>query len=225
MATYLITGVSRGVGNVLARMLLDQGHRILGVARGPVPDLALTGLATLELTDFDGYPAALAGLLAELDGSAGLDGLVHCAGALRAGQLAEQDSAVLTELFATNVTAAAELVRHFLTALRAARGTVVLVNSGSGLAVRPPLSAYGMSKFALRGYADALRQEEPALRVSTIYPGRIDTAMQQEVRAAEAGDYQVADYLRPETVAGLIATVLALPADATVTELTVRPRS
>lgn len=220
VANYLLTGVSRGVGRCLAGRLLARGHQVFGVARGPVPDLELTGLVSLELADFAAYPAALAPALADI---AELDGLVHCAGVVRAGRLQDQDPSDFTEQFAVNVTAAAELVRHWLPALRAAHGTVVLVNSGSGLNARPPLSAYGASKYALRGYADALRMEEPGLRVSTVYPGRIDTAMQRRVRAAEAGEYRGADYLRPETVADVIASVLELPAEATITDLTLRP--
>lgn len=222
MANYLITGVSRGVGRALAEQLVASGHRVYGVARGPVSELALAGLARLELADFAAYPDALAAMLADVQQ---LHGLVHCAGILRPGALSDQDSAAFTEQFAINVTAAAELVRCSLPALRAGRGTVVLVNSGSGLNARPPLSAYGASKFALRGYAEALRQEEPSLRVSTIYPGRIDTSMQRAVRAAEAGEYRGGDYLQPATVAGVIASVLALPAAATITDLTIRPAS
>lgn len=222
VANYLITGVSRGVGHALAGRLLTGGDQVYGVARGPVPALALTGWASLDLADFDRYPGALAALLAQVTE---LDGLVHCAGIVRPGRLQEQDSSNFTEQFAVNVTAAAELVRHFLPALRAARGTVVLVNSGSGLNARPPLTAYGASKFALRGYAEALRQEEPSLRVCTVYPGRIDTSMQQAVRTAERGEYRSAEYLRPDTVADVISWVLDLPPEATVTDVTVRPRS
>jgi NADP-dependent 3-hydroxy acid dehydrogenase YdfG len=222
VANYFITGVSRGVGHALATRLVNDGHLVFGAARGPVGDLQLAGLAELELTDFAGYPAALATLLGQLPR---LDGLVHCAGVVRPGRLQDQDPAEFTEQFAVNVTAAAELIRFWLPALRAAAGTVVLVNSGSGLNARSPLAAYGASKFALRGYAEALRHEEARLRVCTVYPGRIDTAMQHQVRAAEAGEYRGADYLRPETVADVIASVLQLPRDATITELTIRPSS
>ncbi len=222
MASYLITGVSRGVGRALAERLLADGHRVYGIARGPVPDLELAGLAQLELTDFGCYPAALATLLTDLPA---LDGLVHSAGIVRPGSLSDQDSAAFTEQFAVNVTAAAELVRHTLPALRAAGGSIVLVNSGSGLNARPPLSAYGASKFALRGYAEALRQEEPSVRVCTVYLGRTDTAMQRTVRAAEGGEYRGADYLQPATVADVITTVLSLPREATITDVTVRPSS
>lgn len=117
----------------------------------------------------------------------------------------------------------AELTRLLVPALRATGGTVVFVNSGSGLNARTPLATYAASKFALRAYADTLRSEEPELRVSTVYPGRTSTDMQREVRAAEAGGYDERDYLRPETVAGVLASVLALPTDGLITDLTHRP--
>lgn len=224
MASYLITGVSRGIGRALAGRLISDGHQAYGVARSiaSVAGLGLAGVAELELTAFDDYEPALAPLLGSVTR---LDGLVHCAGIVRAGALTDARPADFTEQFEVNVIAAAELVRHWLPALRAAAGTVLLVNSGSGLNARPPMSAYGASKFALRGYAEALRQEEPDVRVCSLFLGRTATEMQRAVRAAEAGAYDEAAYLRPDSVAGVIASVLDLPPDASITDLTLRPAS
>ncbi|HET6210586.1 MAG TPA: SDR family oxidoreductase [Jatrophihabitans sp.] len=224
MGSYLITGTRRGIGRALAERLAGDGHRVYGIVRPGTADgsadAVLGGRLELDLAAFADYPAALRPWLTALPE---LDGLVHCAGIVRPGRLADSPPADFTDQFTVNVLAAAELVRQWLPALRAAAGTVLLVNSGSGLNARPPLASYGVSKFALRGYAEVLRQEEPALRVCTIYPGRTATDMQRTVRSAEAGEYQQAHYLRPETVAAVIASVLSLPADATITDLTLRP--
>jgi len=101
---------------------------------------------------------------------------------------------------------------------------VVFVNSGSGQRARAGMTSYGASKFALRALADGLREEEPLLRVTTIYPGRTATDMQRAVRAYESGTFEADQYLRPSTVAGVIAQVLATPSDAVVPEVSVRPR-
>jgi NADP-dependent 3-hydroxy acid dehydrogenase YdfG len=124
-----------------------------------------------------------------------------------------------------NVIAVAELTRVLLPALRAVRGRVVLINSGAGKRVSPNWGSYGASKFALRGYAEALRvEEEPnGVRVTTIYPGRTATDMQRDVRAAEGGDYDPDAYLRPETVADAVLFALRTPPDGQLTELTLRP--
>ncbi|MBV9822566.1 MAG: SDR family NAD(P)-dependent oxidoreductase, partial [Actinobacteria bacterium] len=199
MASYLITGASRGIGRAVSERLLAAGHQVFGLVRpGSEIRLPLAGVLAADLS----RPESLAGALAPwLDELAALDGVVHCAGIVRPGPLGSSVVEDLTDQFTVNVTAVAELTRLLLPALRAASGTVVLVNSGSGLNARTPLVAYGASKFALRAYADGLRQEEPGVRVCTLYPGRTATGMQREVRAAEAGEYREVDYLAPDTVA------------------------
>jgi NAD(P)-dependent dehydrogenase (short-subunit alcohol dehydrogenase family) len=223
--SYLITGVSRGIGRTLSERLLTAGHQVFGVVRDAraaesAAGLGLTGVLAADLSQPQTLEPALAPWLATLTE---LDGVVHCAGIVRPGTLTGSTPADFTEQFTVNVTAVAELTRLLLPALRAAAGTVVLVNSGSGLNARPPLTGYGASKFALRAYAEGLRQEEPGLRVSSIYPGRTATTMQRTVRAAEAGEYDESDYLQPATVAQAIELILALPPDGVITDLTLRP--
>ena len=65
---------------------------------------------------------------------------------------------------------------------------------------------------------------EPDLRVTTIYPGRIDTEMQRDLVAYEGGEYRPERFLRPETVAKFVADAINAPADAEVHEIVVRPR-
>jgi NAD(P)-dependent dehydrogenase (short-subunit alcohol dehydrogenase family) len=221
--SYLITGVSRGIGRVLSERLLAAGHAVYGLARTADPELSGLGLAGLLVADLAAPESLEPALAPWLAGLAELDGVVHCAGIVRPGSLAGSGLDDFTEQFTVNVTAVAELTRLLLPALRAAAGTVVFVNSGSGLNARPPLTSYGASKFALRAYADGLRQEEPGVRVSTIYPGRTATGMQRIVRGAESGEYRESDYLHPATVAGVIELMLLLPADGVITDLTLRP--
>jgi NAD(P)-dependent dehydrogenase (short-subunit alcohol dehydrogenase family) len=220
--SYLITGVSRGIGRVLSGRLLAAGHRVFGLARTAesVAGLELAELVIADLSEPQALESALAPWLA---GLTELDGVVHCAGIVRPGTLAVATPDDFAEQFTVNVTAVAELTRLLLPALRAAAGTVVFVNSGSGLNARSPMTTYGASKFALRAYADGLRQEEPGVRVSTVYPGRTATGMQRVVRAAEAGEYRESDYLQPATVAQVIELMLFLPADGVITDLTLRP--
>src|SRR5690606_850138 len=143
-----------------------------------------------------------------------LDLLVHSAGIARLGRLADTPADVWRHTFEINVIAVAELTRLPLPALRAPRGHVVLINSGAGQRANPNWGAYAASKFALRAFADALREEEQAngIRVTSIYPGRVDTDMQREVRAQEGGPYEPERYLDPDSVArAVLMAVTASP--------------
>ncbi len=81
---------------------------------------------------------------------ASLDVLVHSAGVEQGTRIADTSRDVWEQVFATNVFAVAELTLLALPALRAARGIVVPINSGSGFTAGPGGGVYAASKFALR---------------------------------------------------------------------------
>ncbi|MEU8247636.1 SDR family oxidoreductase [Nonomuraea sp. NPDC048916] len=218
--TALVTGASRGVGEAIARALAPTHHVILGGR----DERALAGLAG-ELPDARPWPVELTELApADVEGIERLDVLAHSAGIGPLGRIAELPPDVWRGTMEVNVIAVVELTRLLLPALRAAGGHVVCVNSGAGLRANPGWGSYAASKFALRAFADALRQEEPALRVTTVYPGRVDTDMQRAVREHEGGEYEPHRYLRPETVARAVLAAVNAGPDAHLTELTLRPR-
>jgi NAD(P)-dependent dehydrogenase (short-subunit alcohol dehydrogenase family) len=141
------------------------------------------------------------------------------------GPVAELTIEAWEEQLAVNVVAPAVLTRVALPALRTARGTVVFVNSGAGLSAGPHWSAYAASKHALCALADSLRaqEQENGVRVTSVYPGRTATPMQQKVHDQEGRDYDADTWIDPATVAGAILHVLDLGPDATVSDLTIRP--
>lgn len=217
----LVTGASRGVGAAVAAAL-SATHDVLLGGR----DEAVLSSAARELVGARPWPVDLSdssALATATRDIATLDVLVHSAGTVELGPVAETPVEVWRQHFEVNVVAVAELTRLLLPALRATRGHVVLINSGQGLAVRAGWGAYAASKFALRAFGDALRAEEPDVRVTSVYPGRIATEMQRGVRAAEGGDYEPERYLRPESVADAVLAAVAAPDDAHLTEVVLRP--
>lgn len=225
MGTYLITGATGGIGAAVAGLLHAAGHDLILTGRSATRlDEVARGLGTerirtlvLDLSD----PAGIAATL-EPVAPRSLDGVVHTAGVVELGAVAEADAATWREQLTVNVAAPAELTRLLLPALRAARGQVVFVNSGSGLQARAGWGGYAASKHALRALAEALRAEEPELRVTSVYPGRTASEMQRKVRGQEGGDYDPADYMSARTVATVIVNALQTPRDATVTDISVR---
>ncbi|WP_181612180.1 SDR family oxidoreductase [Nonomuraea soli] len=218
--TALITGASRGVGAALARALAPTHRLVLGGRDRAALD-ALAG----QLPAAVAWPVELTSVteadLPELDR---LDVLVHSAGVVRLGSVADTPAQVWRDTYEVNVVAVAELTRLLLPALRAASGHVVCVNSGAGLNANPGWGSYAASKFALRAFADVLRHEEPGLRVTTVYPGRIATDMQRSVREQEGEAFEPSNYLEVESVARAIVAALEAGPDAHLTDLTLRPR-
>jgi NAD(P)-dependent dehydrogenase (short-subunit alcohol dehydrogenase family) len=155
-----------------------------------------------------------------------LDSVVHAAGVVDLGPVASLTTADWQSQVAVNLVAPAVLTRVCLPALRAGRGTVVFVNSGQGLAAAPGWSAYAASKHGLRALADSLRAEEleHGVRVTSVYPGRTATPMQQRVHDQQGQEYDASAWIDPATVVAAILHVLDLPDDATISDLSIRPR-
>jgi short-subunit dehydrogenase len=223
MATHLVTGAGSGIGAVLAHRLLERGDEVVVIARSaeraeelaadlPGAEVLVADLAWPESVESLVLPEAL-------------DSVVHVAGVIELGPVSSLSVDDWATQLRVNLVAPETLTRVALPALRQARGTVVLVNSSAGLTAHPQWSAYAASKHGLRALADSLRAEEAAagVRVTTVYPGRTATPMQEKVHEQEGREYDAADWIRPETVADAILHVLDLPRDATIADVTVRP--
>lgn len=225
--THLLTGAGSGIGAAVADLLHARGDRLVLVARSEQRaahvaeryDGALTVVADLE------DPASLSALGGRLPSE--IDSVVHSAGVADLAPVGELEVATFQRTLAVNLVAAVELTRLALPAVRAAQGTVVLVNSGAGLRANPDWGAYAASKFGLRAVADALREEERShgVRVTSVYPGRTATPMQEHVHAQEGASYEPDRWTSPQTVAEAIVWCLDLPRDASVPDLSIRPHS
>ncbi|REE97000.1 short-subunit dehydrogenase [Thermomonospora umbrina] len=252
MGTYLITGATGGIGAAAAELLADRGHDLVLVGRSAERLATVTARlgsgaharTQVMVRDANGTPVAapagrrgttqpvvldlseprrLEAALAVAGLPERLDGVVHSAGVVDLGPVAEQDADHWIDQLMVNLVAAAELTRLLLPALRAARGQVVFVNSGAGLRAGPGWSAYAASKHGLKALADSLRAEEPDIRVTSVYPGRTATEMQRKVRAQEGRPYEAGEFIEPITVARTIVAALETTPDATITDVSVRP--
>lgn len=227
MTTHLLTGAGSGIGAVVAEGLHARGDRLVLIGRDPERADALVARfpgalsVALDLSD----PHAVAAWRPPSRLLSGVDSVIHAAGVVHLGAVAEIDPGQWEETLAVNVTAPALLTRTLLPGLRAARGTVVFVNSGAGRTAHAGWASYAASKFALRALADALRADEArhGVRVSTVYPGRVATPMQERVHEQEGAAYDPAEWIAAETVAQAVLTCVDLPRDATVPDLVLRP--
>lgn len=217
----MITGASGGLGAALADALAPTHTLFLAGRPSERLDAVAERLGAttwpLDLADPDAIPAVVEPIVE-------LDVLIHNAGVAYPGRVAETTVDQWRSTMAVNVIGAVALTLELLPALRAAGGHVVFINSGAGINASPGLASYSASKFALRGFADSLRADEPSLRVTSVHPGRIATAMQEDLVAYEGREYDPGKYLSVQTVARITTDAINAPRDAHVHEVIVRPR-
>ena len=221
MPTAFITGAAGGLGTAIADALAPTHTLFLGGRPSDRLDALASRLGAtiwpLDLQDSEAIPA----VVEPIDE---LDVLIHNAGAAFPGRVGESTIDEWRITMEVNVIGTVALTRALLPALRSARGQVVFINSGAGITASPGLASYTASKFALRGFADSLRNDEPELRVTSILPGRIATVMQENLVAYEGGEYKPERFLSPQTVATVVADAVNAPPDAHIREVVVRPR-
>jgi len=165
-STVLLTGASGGIGQALAREFAARGARLLISGR----DSRRLGALSVELRQAGAEVSVLPADLASTDSierlaHAALTGVtpdivVHCAGSLGFGSLETMPADEIARLWQTNVIAPSLLTRALLPALRKqGRGRIVFVGSIFGSLGFPLYASYSATKFALRGFSEALRRE------------------------------------------------------------------
>lgn len=220
---YLVTGSSSGIGRAIAEALLNAGHAVVGVARRAD---ALTGYehyqpAPLDLADLDALPRALEALMKT---HADLHGAVLCAGAGRFGSLEEFAYPQIQTLINLNLTAQVFLARAVLPVLkRHGRGDLIFIGSEAALAGGKRGAIYSATKFALRGLAQALRQEGAArnVRVCIINPGMVKTEFFDTLDFTH-GDAPE-NYILPSDVAAAVLDVLEMRSETVIDEINLSP--
>lgn len=221
----VVTGATGGIGSAVVRRLVDEGFRVLAVARpSETLDALCDGTASVVPAPLD-LSRPLTQLPEVLRGLDRVDVLVHAAGVSEVAAVADTPAELWQETMAVNVTGPATLTRALLPCLRAAGGRVVFVNAVAGLHAVPKWSAYAASKAALTELADTLRLEEAAhgVRVTSIYPGGIATELLRKVRGALGRPYDPAACVSPASLAEVICALLMAPPDVDVTEVALQP--
>jgi NAD(P)-dependent dehydrogenase (short-subunit alcohol dehydrogenase family) len=197
--TFLITGVSSGLGRAFAVGALEAGHTVIGTVRKEADAAAFAGLHSerahvriLDVTDDD----AIFETVNELEKVVGpIDVLIANAGYGLEGTFEETPLSYLRAQFEVNVIGAAATIQAVLPFMRERRrGHILAVTSMGGLAGFPGVSAYCGSKYALEGILEPLAKEVDAfgIHVTAIEPGsfRTDWAGRSMIRVERI----IADY-------------------------------
>ncbi|MEQ1536747.1 MAG: SDR family NAD(P)-dependent oxidoreductase [Burkholderiaceae bacterium] len=218
----LVTGASSGIGLAIAQALAAKGAQIHAVARSwPKPPEGWQ----LHNADFT-LEADVKRLAAEVSASAApLDLLIHCAGALEIGTVADFPIAQLDVMYQVNVRAPFLLTQLLLPPLTQSTGQIVFINSSAAVAPNTALAGYSSAKAAMKSIADCLRIEvnPSCVRVMSVYPGKTASVMQKRAHELAGKPYDAAGLMQPEDVAQMVLSALALPKTAEMTDLHIRP--
>ncbi|AOF02275.1 short-chain dehydrogenase/reductase [Serratia surfactantfaciens] len=190
--TILITGVSSGFGQALAREALAVGHRVVGTVRNSEALQAFAALDTLrafgyllDVTDDERIDE----VVGEIESAVGpIDVLVNNAGYGHEGILEESPLAELRRQFNVNVFGAVAMIKAVLPGMRQRRrGHIINITSMGSFITLPGISYYCGSKFALEGISETLSKELAPfnLHVTAVAPGsfRTDWAGRSMVRS------------------------------------------
>lgn len=209
----LVTGGSSGIGLALARQLAGHGARVwilgrrpeaLAAAQRQIGDACRTLVA--DVADW----AQVRQAVAEIEDAAGTPDLViNSAGVTRPGYVQDLEIQVFYEMVAINYLGTVHVVKAVLPGMLArGSGQIVNISSMAGFLGVFGYSAYGASKYAVRGFSDVLRAElKPhGIRVSVVFPPDTDTpqlAYEEPFKPAETRALSgTAKVLSAEAVAG-----------------------
>ncbi|KTT04361.1 short-chain dehydrogenase [Pseudomonas oryzihabitans] len=179
----LLTGASGGIGLPLVEQLCAGGAQVLAVARDTraLQPLVERFGARLRLLDADlTQRADRQAVLAEASRGQGVNVLLNAAGSNRFALLEALDEDAIDAMLAVNLGAAIQLTRLLLPLLRRQpRAVIAHIGSTLGSIGYPGYAPYCASKFALRGFTQALRRELADTRVRVLYvaPRATRTAM------------------------------------------------
>jgi len=222
-------GASRGLGRAFVEGLCQPGDTVVGVSRSRPREIQCPAGVTLQWIEADLAQPTLAADHIATQAPADIDVLIHNLGIWEANAfsddyafLDESDSA-LAQLIDVNVTATLMLLRRLLPrVLQASRPQLVLTGSTSALprSGRPEV-AFGASKFALNGIADALREgfRDRRLAVTSLQLGYLNTDDALSVPVAAAAARGDGELVPVHDVVTMVRALLQLSPSGFVREL------
>ena len=199
----IITGVSSGIGLAIARLALETGFSVQGIGRNEPKELTSNpywAFTTADLSQENEVENIQFKFAAQQHPTV----LINNAGTLGAmGQAKTIDWNDTNECMTLNVTAPMRLTARFMSLFQGSK-QVFFTGSGAVEYAINGWSSYCASKAAIHMYAEVLAQENPSVPIHVFTPGKVDTPMQAQIRAASEEDFPGVEHFREEYADGLL---------------------
>ena len=224
--TFIVTGASRGIGRAIAERLIADGSTVLGIARNfnQTPDNSPHfHHIEFDLSDLNELPEKLMVLIQK---HPQIDGAIFNAGRGMFGSLEEFSYQNISDIIDLNLTSQIYMARALIPHLkRKKQGDLIFIGSEAALKGSQKGTVYCATKFALRGFVQALREEcaRCGIRVSLINPGMVRTDFFEELNFAPGNGENNA--INPDDIAETVALLLHLPKGTVVDEVNLSPLS
>ena len=220
--TAVVTGVSKGIGRATAEALLAAGAVVAGWGRSAPSGLAHARFHffACDVRDENAVAVALAATQRALGPAVHV--LVNNAGLGLAGAVAGFGTAEWKLMFDTNVHGLFYCTRAVLPLMKAQQeGHILNISSIAGLAGIENMAGYCATKFAVRGFSQALMKEvrNDGIKVSCFYPGSTQTNFFDDIPGSEAN----ASMMQPKDVAATILYTLQAPKNFLIADVEMRP--
>lgn len=211
---FIITGTSSGIGQALARFLLENGDSVCGLSRRECQELSSHPQYShicLDLQHVDNIKDTIHRVLTERNQqNLTMIGLINNAAMLEPLQPIEEcASKEISANIHINLIAPMLLTSEFIKATRnwAARRKVINITSGSGSYASPSMSVYSAAKAGLNRFTECVGVEQAysdanPVEIIAVDPGMVETRMQQAARSKRNEEFKMAGYFKDAYLQG-----------------------
>lgn len=220
----IVTGASKGIGKAICDKLLIEGYHVVGIARNFSTDAKKHPhfeSVSLDLSDLNALPDALKEIKTHYPN---ISTLICNAGRGEFKHLEEFSYDQIRSLMDLNFLSHVYLTKAFLPSLKKQTcSNVIFIGSEAALTGKRQGSIYCASKFALRGFTQALRDEcaTSSVRVCLINPGMVQTSFFEDL-SFQPGEENT-EHLLPEDIAETVRLILRAREGAIFDEINLSP--
>ncbi len=222
--TILVTGASSGIGRAVAKNLLQQGHLVIGTSRDCNKFKTKHKNFSFIEIDFSQLDVIKPIIKLLIKQHPLLDAVIFSAGYGHFGSIEQFSYHHIEQLLAVNFTSQAFITSSLISSLKKKQhSNLIYIGSEAALKGSRKGAIYCASKFALRGFTQALRDEcgTSSVRVSLINPGMVKTSFFDKL-TFQPGDNK-SQALLPEDVAESVNYILNSSRHSDIDEINLNP--